>query len=235
MQPILLTGFPLGSSLGLVAALEWLGRPYRLARVDMLSEMDSDAYGRVNGRRETPVLIREDGSVLTETLAIARWIERHDPRRRVSFDPDSREAERMWQLAAYLNTGFTGAFNPYWVAMEAEDLGDGARALLKSIGSQWAIDRHDKLEAMLGDTPYLVGDRPTLADAVFVGVARWAAYHDALGSRRYPRIAALRERLEADPAVQFALAIEDGEPAAGSGAMTGLLPLPEALAAARPG
>lgn len=235
MHPILLTGFPQGSSLGLVAALEWLGRPYRLARVDMLADMETDAYGRVNGRRETPVLIREDGSVLTETLAIARWIERHDHQRRVSFDPESREAERMWQFAAYLNTGFTGAFTPYWIAMEAEDLTEESRTLLKAIGSESAIDRHDKLEAMLGDTPYLVGDRPTLADAVFVGVARWAAYHEALDPRRYPKILALRERLEADPAVRFALAIEDGEPAAGSGAMTGLLPLPEALAAARAG
>lgn len=85
--PILLTGYPLGSSLGLVAAFEWLGQPYRLARVEMPAEMTTEEYGRVNGRRETPVLIREDGSVLTETLAIARWIEHRDHARRVSFAP----------------------------------------------------------------------------------------------------------------------------------------------------
>jgi len=36
LEPILVYGFPLGSSMGLVAALEWLGMPYRLCRVDML-------------------------------------------------------------------------------------------------------------------------------------------------------------------------------------------------------
>ncbi len=90
MSPILLTGYPQGSSLGLVAALEWLGEPYRLARVEMPAQMQTDAYGRVNGRRETPVLIRDDGGVLTETLAIARWIEQRDHARRVSFAPGSR-------------------------------------------------------------------------------------------------------------------------------------------------
>ena len=44
MEPILVYGFPLGSSMGLVAALEWLGQPYRLSRVDMLADMKTDAY-----------------------------------------------------------------------------------------------------------------------------------------------------------------------------------------------
>ena len=74
MQPILLAGFPLGSSLGLVVALEWLGQPYRLTRIEMPDDMLSDAYGRLNGRRETPVLVTEDGA-LTETMAIALWLE----------------------------------------------------------------------------------------------------------------------------------------------------------------
>ncbi len=36
MDPNLVAGFPQGSSLGLVAAFEWLGQPYRIARADML-------------------------------------------------------------------------------------------------------------------------------------------------------------------------------------------------------
>lgn len=153
--PILLTGYPLGSSLGLVTAFEWLGQPYRLARVEMPAEMTTEEYGRVNGRRETPVLIREDGSVLTETLAIARWIEHRDHARRVSFAPGSRESERMWQLMAFLNSGFTGAFTPYWVAMEAQGMPEDARAFLREQGRQAVVERHGKLEAMLDDSPYL--------------------------------------------------------------------------------
>ncbi len=235
MLPILFAGFPEGSSLGLVVAFEWLGQPYRLARVDMLGEdMRSEAYGRVNGRRETPVLIREDGSVLTETLAIAHWLAQRDRERRISFDPDSAESDRMWQFAAFLNTGFTAGFTPYWAAMEAPELPEATRAALRAFGRGLVNGRHEALEAMLPDSPYLGGERPSLADAVFVGVARWAAFHAAIQPGRYPRIEALRARLEADPAVRFAAAIEQGRQPPAGGAMVELMPLATALAAARP-
>ena len=65
MEPILLYGFPLGSSMGLVAALEWLGKPYRLCRVDMMGEMRDASYARVNARHETPVFITAEGQILT--------------------------------------------------------------------------------------------------------------------------------------------------------------------------
>src|SRR4051794_11286711 len=120
MEPILVYGFPLGSSMGIVAALEWLGQPYRLSRVDMLADMKTDAYARLNDRRETPVLVTDDGRVLTETMAIARWLETRDVERRISFDPGLPAADRMHQLTAFLNTGFTGAFSPLWAALEME-------------------------------------------------------------------------------------------------------------------
>ena len=50
MEPILIYGFPSGSSMGIVDALEWLGKPYRLCRVDMLGEMRDSSYARINTR-----------------------------------------------------------------------------------------------------------------------------------------------------------------------------------------
>lgn len=230
MQPILLYGHPLGSSMGLVAAFEWLGQPYKLSRVDMLGEMREPAYARLNARHETPVLITEDGSVVTETMAILRWIEQRDSERRVSFDPGSPEAVRLQQFAAFLNTGFTAAFTPYWVALELEKPDPAYQDALRRLGRELVNNRHQKLEAMIGETPYLLGDRPTLADAVFVGVARWADFHQAIDPADYPKLRALKARLEADPAVLFATAIEDGEQPAGSGAMKRQVPLKELVA-----
>lgn len=229
MEPILFAGHPAGSSLGLVAAFEWLGKPYRLTRVHMPDDMLTEAYARVNGRQETPVLIREDGSVLTETMAIARWLELRDDERRISFAPGSAEAHRMHQFIGFLNTGFTGAFTPLWVALEMQDGSEDYRQALRTFGRGLVAHRHRQLEAMIGGAPYLIGDRPSLADAVFVGVARWAEFHQAVDLTPFPKIQALKARLEADPAVCFAHAIEDGVPADGSGAMHGLLPLEEVL------
>lgn len=177
MEPILLYGFPLGSSMGLVAALEWLGKPYRLSRVDMLGEMRTPSYARLNARHETPVLITDDGRALSETMAIAAWLEARDTERRISFDPLSPEADRMHQLMAFVNTGFTGAFTPLWVALEMEKPDPELQAALRTLGRERVIERHDKLEAMIGETPFLLGDRPTLADGVLIGVARWLEFH----------------------------------------------------------
>jgi glutathione S-transferase len=230
MEPILVYGHPLGSSMGLVAAFEWLGQPYRLARVRMPDDMLGEGYKRLNGRQETPVLVTEGRRVITETMAIALWLEARDAERRVSFAPATAESDRLHQFMAFLNTGFTGAFSPYWVALEAAEPDPPYHAALRRFGREQVGDRHRRLEAMMGDTPYLLGDRPTLADAVFVGVARWAEFHEAIDPAGYPRIAALKARLAADPAVRFAAAIEEGLATAGSGAMKGQVPLDELVA-----
>lgn len=231
MNPILVCGFPEGSSLGLVAALEWLGQPYRLARVDMINGMKNEAFARINGRQETPVLIRPDGSPLTETMAIAAWLEVRDTERRISFDPKSADADRMRQMIAVVNSGFTGAFSPLWSAMEMQKPDPNIQNVLRSHGRKSVLERHEKLEAMLDDRPYIAGDHPTLADGVFIGVARWAEFHE-IDVSAFKRIQALKRRLEADPAVVFAHAVEDGDQPRGSGACKGYVPMEEVLATA---
>jgi glutathione S-transferase len=147
MEPILLYGFPSGTSMGLIAALEWLGQPYRLSRVDMLGEMRERSYARVNARHETPALITDTGTPLSETMAIAAYLEARDTERRISFAPQSPEADRMHQLMAFLNTGFTGAFSPLWAAVEMKEPDPDYQAALRRFGHASVIERHDKLEA----------------------------------------------------------------------------------------
>ncbi len=226
MEPTLVYGHPLGSSMGLLAALEWLGQPYRATRVDLFTDVQTDAFRRVlNGRGEAPVLITDEGEALTETVAIALWLEARDTERRISFPPGSRQADLMRQSIAFLNTGFTAAFTPYWMAMEAGDADPADLDSWRRLGRRLVNERHAKLEAMIGETPYLLGDTPGLADAVFVGVARWADFHEAVDPTAYPKIAALKARLHADPAVRFASALEEGTLVPGSGAFRGHVPL----------
>jgi len=229
MEPILLYGFPAGSSMGLVASLEWLGRPYRLCRVDMLGEMREASFARINARHETPVLVTEECAPLSETVAIAAWLAARDDERRISYEPRSAKADRMNQLLGFINTGFTGAFSPLWSAMEMAEPDPAVQAVLRQYGNEAVIERHDKLEAMLADTPYLVDNHPTLADGAFIGIARWLDFHGVAQPERWPRLLSLRRRLEGDPAVQFATAIENGETTEGSGNMLGHVPLAEVI------
>jgi glutathione S-transferase len=236
MEPILIYGYPSGTSMGLVAALEWRGLPYRLCRVNMLEEMRRPDYARLNARHETPVLITDDGRPLSENLAIAAWLEARDPDRRISFDPRTPEADRMHQLMAFLNTGFTGAFTPLWVALEMDAPDPAYQAALRRFGRKAVLERHDKLEEMVGEGPFLVGDRPTLADGLLAGVARWLEYHEVGDIARWPRLEAIRRRVEADPAVIRAIALEEGRPAEASKACIGHVELSEAISRfGRPG
>jgi glutathione S-transferase len=229
MEPILIYGFPLGSSMGLVAAMEWWGKPHRLCRVDMLTEMREPAYARINARHETPVFITDKGERLTETMAIAAWIEARDHERRISFDPLSPQADRMHQLMGFINTGFTASFTPLWAALELEPPDPDLQATLRRWAPAKVIERHDRLEEMAGDGPFLMGDKPTLADALFIGVARWLEFHQVAQTERWPKLTAIRRRLEADPAVMYATALEQGETAPGSGACMGHVPLAEVI------
>ena len=62
---------------------------------------------------------------------------------------------------------------------------------------------------MLGDGPYIMGECPTLADALFIGIARWADFHRAIELADYPRVRELRRRLEGTAAFTFARAMEE--------------------------
>ncbi|MHC2252194.1 hypothetical protein ACVILK_001886 [Bradyrhizobium embrapense] len=69
-----------------------------------------------------------------------------------------------------------------------------------------------------------------MADGLLIGVARWLDFHAVADRDRWPKLSALRARLEADPAMIYATALESGESSpAGSGACTGHVALAEVI------
>lgn len=232
MEPVLFYGVPSGCSFGSIVALEWLGEPYRLCRIEMPKEVVGEAFRRINPVAETPALLTADGRVITESMAILNHIGAH-PRAieaGLSFRQGTAEFDRLNQMLAYLNTSFFGAFGPLWHILEHE-LEAGPEAALRDYGVAKVAKAHADLAALLGDKPYLLGQRPTLADAYFAGIARWTRYHDVPGRKDHPNLQRLFEALEADPAVQFAHAIERGENPKGAGGYRGSVELAQAAGA----
>ncbi|MDT0894205.1 glutathione S-transferase N-terminal domain-containing protein, partial [Staphylococcus pseudintermedius] len=74
MSPILYYGVPSGCSFGSIVALEWSGQPYRLARVNMPEDMQTELFAAINPVRETPALQTARGDYLAESLAILNHI-----------------------------------------------------------------------------------------------------------------------------------------------------------------
>jgi glutathione S-transferase len=227
MEPVLFYGVPQGCSFGSIVALEWLGQPYRLVRVTMPEDMQSDLYARFNPVRETPVLLLENGFSLSESAAILQNIAARAPDR-LGFPAGTVEHERLNQRMAFLNTTFFSAFSPLWAAYEMEE-NPPVQNVLRDQGRRLVAKAHGQLDAMLDGRDWLVGSRRTVADAYLSGLARWAPYHQAVDQAAYPNLSRLLRKLDADPAVIFARAIEAGEAPQGSGGFRGHVTLEDLL------
>jgi glutathione S-transferase len=228
MHPILFYGVPEGCSFGSIVALEWSGRPYRLCRIEMPEVVSGVAYRRINPVGETPSLMTARGETIGESVAILNHIGAGALDSGLAFPQGSPEFDRLNAMLAFLNTTFFDAFSPLWYLLDHG--GDAAEeAALGAYGRAMVAKAHAQLETLLGGRDWLLGRR-TLADAYFVGIARWSDFHKAVDRRDYPGLERLFEKLQDDPAVRFATAIEHGEAARSSGGFAGEVSLEEALA-----
>lgn len=228
MTPILFYGVPSGCSFGSIVALEWLDEPYRLSRIEMPGIVQSEAYRRINPVGETPSLLTADGRIISESLAILNHLGSRGIETGLAFKQGTEGFDRLNQMLAFLNTTFFSSFGPLWYTLE-HDMKPEAKQALRAYGAANVAKAHDQLEKMLGNGPWLLGDQRTLADAYFIGIARWTKYHDVVDRKDYPGLQGLFDRLESDPAVKFAHAIEHGEDARGSGGFGGHVSLEKAL------
>jgi len=209
MTPILFYGVEYGSSFGSIVALEKLGQPYRLCRIEMPKESQSAAYKSINPVGEVPALITGTGEVLTESVAILHHIAVRGIDKGLGFRNEA-DHDRFVQVLAFLNSRYFSAFNPLWFSVEfGED--NEQKTALRAEGKALVEIATTKLEALLGKRKWLMGENLTIADAYYAGVARWNDIHKVVDWARYPRAKELFDRTEQDSAVRFAHGIEDGE------------------------
>ncbi|EJC82212.1 glutathione S-transferase [Rhizobium leguminosarum bv. trifolii WSM2297] len=228
MSPILFYGVPEGCSFGSIVALEWSGLPYRLCRVEMPEMVSSDDYLRINPVGETPSLLLDDGRVISESMAILQHIGARTVGSGRAFVQGSEDFDRLNQMLAFLNTTFFKAFGPLWYAFEHALQPDEKQALT-AYGIAAVEKAHYTLERLLDGREWLVGNGPSLADAYFVGIARWNDFHKVVDRSQFPGLHRLYERMQQQPAVRFAHAIEHRQEAKSSGGFLGEVDLTEAL------
>lgn len=229
--PILFYGVPGGSSFGSIVALEWLGQPYRLCRIEMPEQVKSPAYAAINPLGETPSLLTADGRLMSESAAILNHVNALGVGLGRGSAQGTPEFDAMNYALAFLNTTFYGAFAPLWARMEDEAMPEDKSAVLKAYGEAAVAQAHDGLERLLAGRDWAAGGaQRSVADAYFMGIARWLDYHDVFPRDRYPRVHALYERLRDDPGVHVAEAAEEGRPLRAGAAATAQLSLAEAVA-----
>lgn len=228
MEPILFYGVPSGCSFGSIVALEWLGIPYKLSRIEMPGEVQSDVFRRINLVGETPSLMTAEGRVISESMAILNHLGQHGIEKGLSFAQGTPGFDCLNQMLAFLNTSLFSGFGPLWYSLE-HDMPAPAKQALRDYATANLLKVHANLEKMIGDKDWLLGDKPTLADGYFYGIARWTKYHDVIDRKDYPKVQRLFDRLDREPAVQFAHAIERGEDIRGNGGFKGHISLEDVL------
>ena len=79
-------------AIGVHVLLEEIGKPFALEKIDVIGgEAQKPAFLAVNPKGKVPVLIRDDGSSLTEFGAIATWLALTNPGTRLlAEDPEAQ-------------------------------------------------------------------------------------------------------------------------------------------------
>ncbi|SDM33026.1 glutathione S-transferase [Janthinobacterium sp. OK676] len=223
METTLIYSVPFGCSFAAIAALEWSGLPYRLARVEARDPASKrhPAFLAINPLSQTPALLTHTGAPLLESMAILLHLAARAPGSNLGFAQGTPEYDRLNSVLSFLHTTFHAAFMPAFQAARA--VPEDARA---GVWREMAVEKVNKslahLERLLAGRAWLVSDTaPTIANAYLAATARWAEPLQLASLADYPNTARVLAALELDPGIRFAHAIEDGVPAASRGGFLG--------------
>lgn len=191
-------------SLAAHIVLEWIGEPYQIEEVPR-AELRSPAYRKLNPDGVVPVLVDDDGWVLTENIAILNYLADRFPAARLGGDGTPRGRAEINRWLGLLNSDVHPAFKPLFrperfIAEPAQHplLQDAARAKLRGYFEQ--------LNAQLAGHDWLAGAR-SIADPYLFVVQRWARAK-AVDLGGLDQLERLVHRMHADPGVKAAMHAE---------------------------
>jgi len=148
--------------------LEEVGADYELVHLDFEAGENRRAdFLAINPMGKLPTLVLPDGTVMTESAAIAAHLADRYP------DAGLAPAMGTSERATYYRWLF---FAPSCIEPAASEVmmrRDSAPLPKKSVGWGSYDDVIDTLESQLSPGPYLTGDRFTAADLIIAATLRW--------------------------------------------------------------
>jgi glutathione S-transferase len=188
--------------------LEEVGDRFELSRVDLAAnQQSSPEYLRINPKARVPALVDGDW-VLTEAPAILRYIAtRHPAAGLWPWDPreEARCAEWLNWLSSTIQPAFVHVRRAARYASDPRAVEDVAATGKKNAYELWRM-----VDEKIGDGPWALGERYSVADALLIVYWIWGR-GPVLGFNMtddFPRWSAHARRLAARPAVQKAFAAE---------------------------
>ena len=170
------------------------GLGYSLEKVDLATKITATGadFKTINPKGYVPALQLDDGTLLTEGAAIVLWIGTQAPAGKLVPELGSRDFFKLleWQnfIATELHKGLSPLFNPAVT-------GDSRAALLARAELRFATAND-----LVGNGPYVMGDRFTVADGYLFTVLGWLP-RLGLDIAKWPNLAKFRETVGQRPAV----------------------------------
>jgi glutathione S-transferase len=195
------------SSLASHFALEESGAVYDARRIDLPGgEHHTPEYREINPRERVPTLRLEDGSILTENVAILYYVAARFPDARL-LPPDPRGAAQALSLAAFLassvHVAHRQARRPYLYTSD-----ESAQPGISALGRRTFHDYLIELDGLLQGREWFL-DQLTIADP-YALVFYWCGIRQKLPVHELTAFTDHARRLLRRPAIARVLA-EDAE------------------------
>ena len=186
-------------------ALEWAQAPYTAVQVDFKSQQQrSPEYLAINPKGRVPALVTDRG-VLTETPALLQYVAQAFPQAGLAPLDDIFLLAKMNEFNSYLcSTVHVNHAHKGRAMRWADD--ESAHAAMRSKVPQNIVENFQLIEDSFLKGPWVLGERFSTSDLYLMTIARWISIHE-IDIARFPKVAALVQRLTEQPQVQRVLAL----------------------------
>jgi glutathione S-transferase len=183
-------------------ALEWAGAEFDLELIKR-SDTREPEFLKLNPIGKVPVLVLDDGTVMTHVNPILMWIAETYPD--ANLKPDGKGGGDPYPLRKWLaefNGDIHPSFTPYFLTFRLIDDKDAQKAV-KVKAAEEVDFQLSVVERHMEGREWMMGDTKSILDAYLYVFCRWAEFLPKPLSE-YPNLAAFTERMNADAGVQAA-------------------------------
>lgn len=161
-------------SIGIHILLEEIGKPYSAQKIDLTTGAQYQTeFVHLNPKSRVPLLIRDDGSSLTEFSAIALWLALTNPEKKLwpqAIEQQVRCLEAMDYIIATIHMqGFKRIFRPSSFFEREEE-----HEKIRDQGKKIISEGFELIEQKLKGQDFLVGSC-SIADFALFYIELWAA------------------------------------------------------------
>lgn len=185
--------------------LRELELPFELVKVDNQSKRTEhgEDYLAINPKGYVAALQLEDGRVLTEGPVMLQYLADLRPQAGLAPPPSSWERVRLQEMLSFITSELHAGMSPLFNAGLPEEV--------KAVFRMRLFKRIAYVEQVLQGSPYLCGERFSVADAYLFTVLGWLRFFD-ISLQPWPALARCMEAIAQRPSVRAALAAEGVAP-----------------------